>query len=180
MLLSPSLDQIRDRKLIETTSEELLTLLRKGGAATNNYMRRYHNLALNLGWLVRPILHPALWPKVTPKLRRAVTPEEYGRIITAEGNAERRAYYQVLWETGAAQTDGALICGEDVDWEKNVLIYHRQKLRAGSPPCGLALSPSLAKLLQDLPGEGYLFQESPGKAPMCAPPIPPASDHAQN
>jgi integrase len=157
MIMSRTLDKIRDRKLVETTSEELLILLRQGGAAMNNYMRRYHNLALNLGWLVRPILPPALWPKVRPKLRRAITPEEYERIIAAEGNAERRAYYQILWETGAAQTDGALICGEDVDWEKNVLIYHRQKLRAGSLPCGLALSASLAKVLQDLPSEGYLF-----------------------
>lgn len=157
MMMSPTLDAIRDRKLIETTSEELLGVLRKGGAATNNYLRRYHNLALNLGWLIRPILYPAVWPKVTPKPRRAVTRDEYDQIIGAEGNAERRAYYQVLWETGAAQTDGALICGEDIDWERNVLIYQRKKLRAGSPPCGLALSESLAGILQDLPGEGYLF-----------------------
>jgi integrase len=157
MMMSPSLDAIRKRTLIETTSEELLALLRTGGAALNNYMRRYHNLALKLGWLVRPVLHPAVWPKATPKPRRGVTRQEYDQIIAAEGNAERRAYYQLLWETGAAQTDGALICGEDINWETSVLTYHRQKLRAGSPPCGLALSASLAKLLQDLPAEGYLF-----------------------
>jgi hypothetical protein len=157
MVMSPTLDGIRDRKLIETTSEDLLDLLRRGGAATNNYVRRYHNLALKLGWLPRPILYPAVWPKVTPKKRRAVTQEEYDRIIAAEGNFERRAYYQLLWETGAAQTDGALIRAEDVDWEKDVVFYQRQKLRADSPPCGLALSPALADLLKDLPGEGFLF-----------------------
>jgi hypothetical protein len=48
MAMSPTLDAIRDRKLIEPTSEDLLELLRRGGAATNNYMRRYHNLARSL------------------------------------------------------------------------------------------------------------------------------------
>lgn len=157
MAMSPTLDAIRNRKLIETTSEDLLDLLRHGGAATNNYMRRYHNLALKLGWLPRPVLYPAVWPKVTPKRRRAITKEEFERIIAAEGNLERRAYHRILWETGAAQTDGALIRAEDVDWEKGVLFYQRKKLRADSPPCGLGLSPMLSNLLQDLPGEGFLF-----------------------
>lgn len=157
MAHSPTLDPIRQKRLIETTSEDLLETLRGGGNATNNYLRRYHNLALKLGWLPRPILYPAVWPKVTPKPRRAVTAEEYEKIIAAEGNAERRAYYQFLWETGAAQTDGALVHGEDIDWEKGHLIYQRKKLRADSPPCALALNHALSELLKDLPGEGHLF-----------------------
>ncbi|MBA3543764.1 MAG: tyrosine-type recombinase/integrase [Chthoniobacterales bacterium] len=157
MALSRSLDPIRKSKLIETRAEDLLDLLRRSGSATHNYLRRYHNLALKLGWLPRPVLYPALWPKLPPTKRRAATREEFDRIITVEANLERRAYYQLLWETGAAQTDGALIRAEDVDWERNVLFYQRKKLRADSPPCALALGPTLSNLLKDLPGEGFLF-----------------------
>lgn len=157
MAQSPTLDKIRERKLIETTAEELLGVLRRGGSAANNYLRRYQNLALGLGWILAPILLPALWPRVTPRPRRAVSREEYERIVAAEGNSERRAYYQLLWETGAAQTDASLLRGEDVDWEKRVLYYRRQKLRPESPPCALALSDSLAAILEDLPSEGFLF-----------------------
>lgn len=135
---SKSLAGLAKRKLIETTSEDLLDLLHKSGAAVNNYLRRYHNLAFKLGWLPKPILHPALWPKVIPKRKRAVTVAEYEGIIRAEKNVERRAYYTLLWETGAAQTDGAQICGEDIDWEKGHLIYKRQKLSPERPPCALA------------------------------------------
>ncbi len=48
MAQSPSLASIRNLKLIETQAEDFLELLRGSGSATNNYLRRYHNLALNL------------------------------------------------------------------------------------------------------------------------------------
>ena len=157
MAKSPQLDALRDRKLCETSAEEFLKVLRSGGAALNNYLRRYHNLALKMGWLPRPVLFPGLWPKVKAKRRRAINREEFDQIIAAEHNRERRAYYQLLWETGAAQADGAQIKGEDVDWNRNVLFYQRMKLVPESAPCALELSVTLADLLKDLPAEGFLF-----------------------
>ncbi len=46
-------------------------------------------------------------------------------IVGAEQNAERRNYYQFLWETGAAQTDAANMTAENVDWKNCQIIYRR-------------------------------------------------------
>lgn len=53
---SKRLNPIRDRALIATTSEELLSVMRDGRSSTNHYLRRLHNLAIDLGWLAWPIL----------------------------------------------------------------------------------------------------------------------------
>ncbi|MDB6029916.1 MAG: hypothetical protein JWM16_254 [Verrucomicrobiales bacterium] len=98
---------IRHKPVIQTTSEDSLAVLRAGGAATANYLRRLHNLALGLGWLAWPILAPKAWPKVRPKLKRAITDPEHKRSVAAEQNSERRHYYKILWHTGCAQTDGS-------------------------------------------------------------------------
>jgi len=45
-----------------------------------------------------------------------------------EKNAERRAYYELLYESGAAQTDAANLTAEDIDWRNGVLVYRRKKL----------------------------------------------------
>jgi hypothetical protein len=37
---------IRNKPIIETTAEDLKVVLKRGGAASNNYLRRLHNLAL--------------------------------------------------------------------------------------------------------------------------------------
>jgi len=50
-----SLDRIRYKPLFETTSEDLLSILRTGTVSTNHYLRRLHNLALGLGWLPWPV-----------------------------------------------------------------------------------------------------------------------------
>src|SRR5258708_29946770 len=82
-------DRIRDRKLIETSSGDLLAVLNVGKVSVNHYLRRLHNLALGLGWISVPILAPKLWPKPRFKEKRAITLEEQKRILAAETNAER-------------------------------------------------------------------------------------------
>ena len=47
-------------------------------------------------------------------VKRAVTREEHERIIAAESNPERRAYYELLWETGCSQTDAANLSQADI------------------------------------------------------------------
>jgi hypothetical protein len=42
---------IRGKPIVETTSEDLKTVLKRCGAQTNNYLRRLHNLALGNGWI---------------------------------------------------------------------------------------------------------------------------------
>ena len=58
-------------------------------------------------------------------------------------NPERRAYYEFLYESGAAQTDAANLTAEDIDWQNGVLVYRRKKLGPFSEPCRLTIGNKL-------------------------------------
>ncbi|MGC2578717.1 MAG: tyrosine-type recombinase/integrase [Terrimicrobiaceae bacterium] len=116
-----------------------------------------HNLACDLGWLAWPILAKRVWPKIRSKHRRAVTAEEHAAIITSEKNPEKRAYYEFLYETGAAQSDAAELTAENIDWLDGLLVYHRKKLGLDSEPARLSVGPKLRELLESLPQSGDLF-----------------------
>jgi integrase len=117
-------------------------------------LKRLHNLALNLGWLPVPVLAPAFWPKPHFKSKRGVTAEEHQRILAAEKNPERHLYYQLLWEIGASQTDAASLLAENIDWQDGTLMYFRKKTGTRAQ---LAISKTLATVLNKLPTEGPLF-----------------------
>jgi len=148
---------IRNKPLVETTSEDLMGVLKRVGSFDNAHLRLAQNYAFEIGWLDRRIVPTKLWPKVAPKPKRAITPEEHERILDAEQNPERKAYYQILWETGASQSDGATLTAENIDWVNETIIYHRGKLKADSPPAILKMGSKLKALLMDLPSEGPLF-----------------------
>jgi len=150
----PPFDSIRNKKLIETTGDDFRTVLAAGGVMTNCDLRCLHNLALGMGWLHAPIIPPKLWPHPALKRKRAITWPEQRRIIAAEKNVERRHYYELLWEVGAAQTDAASLTAEHIDWSTNTISYQRRK--TGELAC-LAIGPRLAALLQQLPAKGPLF-----------------------
>ena len=154
---SRSLDSIREKTLLATTSDDLLCVMRAGRNATNHYLRRLHNLAVNLGWLAWPILAKKAWPKLITARRRAVTPEEHARVLASEKNTERRAFYELLWETGCSQSDAANLRAEDIDWRKRVLVYRRMKLGEDSQPAQLTIGTRLLELLSRLPSSGKLF-----------------------
>jgi hypothetical protein len=63
-------------------------------------------------------------------------------------------YYQVLWEIGAAQTDGANLKAENVNWSARLLSYNRQKI---GQLCVLEIGSRLEALLKALPSDGPLF-----------------------
>jgi integrase len=98
---------IRNRCLIETTAEHFLEVIEAGGNSTNHYLRRLHNLAHGFDWMPWNVIAPAQWPRPKRKKRRAITHEEYKQILIRETNGERRDYYELLWETGASQSDAA-------------------------------------------------------------------------
>lgn len=150
-------DSIRDKPLIQTTAEDFLRVLRAGGRATNHFLRRLHNLALGLGWLLAPVLHPKRWPKITAKPRRAITWAEHCDIVDTESDPERRMYYELLWETGGSQTDVAMLDARCIDWKRRLLIFHRRKLSPDAPPAQLSIGPRLESLLRKLPSCGPLF-----------------------
>ena len=150
----PVFDSIRNKKLIETTGNDFRTVLAAGRVMANCDLRCLHNLALGLGWLPAPIIPPRLWPQPAFKRKGAITWPEHRRIITAEKNDERRHYYELLWEVGAAQTDAASLTAEHIDWSTATLSYQRRK--TGELAC-LAIGSRLAALLRLLPSKGPLF-----------------------
>jgi len=145
---------IRDKSIIETTSEDLKTVLKRGGAQTNNYLRRLHNLALGNGWIQWHIIPPRQWPKAEKRPKRAITLEEHLKIIAAEQNEERRHYYELLWLVGSAQTDCALLTDKNINREFSVLSYTRKKT---NETASLKIGNSLGALLKKLPQNGFLF-----------------------
>jgi hypothetical protein len=108
-------DTIRCQKLLETTANDFLMVLESGGVMTQTFLRCLHNLALGLGWLTWPVLPPRLWPAIKTKPKRRITADEHQQILAAEKNSERRHYYELLWETGASQSDAACLRAENID-----------------------------------------------------------------
>ena len=94
----PAFNLIRDKKIIETTADDLRAVIAVSGSYTNECLKCLHNLALGLGWLSWPIIPAQLWPKTQRKNRRAITADEHQQIIAAERNIKRRRYYELLWE----------------------------------------------------------------------------------
>lgn len=148
------LNLLQSRKLIETTADDLMVVLQTAGAMANATLRCLQNLAVGLGWLPWPILPNKLWPNVRPKRKRGITWEEHQCIIAAEQNSERRLYYELLWETGASQSDAALLEARKVNWSMRTMTYERQKT---GEVAHLRIGERLAGLLKQLPQVGSLF-----------------------
>ena len=134
-------NRIRNLKVAETRAEHFDRALADGKVSTNVYLRRIHNHALGMDWLLRPVIPRLQWPRPIFKPKRAITLEEHCRIIEAETAAarrnqgsrnsdqphydERRDFYELLWHTGAAQTDAACLRAEDIDWDSRTICYTR-------------------------------------------------------
>jgi hypothetical protein len=154
---SKPFDLIRRKRLVETVSEDLLRVLKAGSVSTNVWLRVLHNTALKLDWLLRRVLAEAAWPKVRYGTTRAITAEEHEKIIGKERDEERKRFYQTLWHTGAAPVDIANLTQENVNWEKKVLQFFRQKLNGQKEPACVQIGPELEKILLACPEEGFLF-----------------------
>ena len=154
---SKVLDGLRRKKLLETTADYFLDVLKDGKVSVDHYLKHLHNLALNLGWLPVQVLAPAFWPKPHFKSKRAITVEEHHRILAAEMNPERSLYYQLLWEIGASQSDAAWLLAESIDWREGTITYFRQKTGTRAQ---LAIGKTLAAILNQLPTEGPLFPKT--------------------
>ena len=92
-----ALDGIRDMVIIETQAEQFLEVLKAGSVSTNVHLRKLHNFALDLNWLPVPVLPKKQWPDIRFKPKRAISYDEHQRIVAAENNPERRAFYALAW-----------------------------------------------------------------------------------
>jgi hypothetical protein len=145
---------IRHCKVVETTSEHFLAVLQSGTVATNLYLRRTHCFAIGMHWLPWPILPKLHWPPLIYKEKRGITHAEHEQIVQNEKNAELRAFYQMLWHTGGAQTDVANFKGEDIDWHERTITFHRRKT---GTLVHLTLGNDAIKVLETLPKSGPMF-----------------------
>lgn len=153
-MLDKAFDLIRERPILETKSQHFLEVLSIGTVSTNIFLRRLHNFAVDMGWLPWPILVKRRWPAIHFKEKRAVTWTEHQAIIAAEHNPERRAYYECCWYLGAAQSDVARLCAEDIDWQNRVISFQRKKTGSISI---IRIGVELERVLKALPALGPLF-----------------------
>jgi integrase len=147
-------DLIRHRLLIETQAEHFLEVLKRGTVSTNAYLRKTHNFALDMNWLPAIVIPRRQWPAIHYKEKRALTLDEHQRILAAEVNSERKAFYQLCWHLGGSQGDLAVLKGEDIDWVNHTVSFFRKKTGV---PVLVHLGEDALHLLEDLPGEGFLF-----------------------
>ena len=151
---------LRKVKIIDTEAIHLFAVLehKQSGNSTHHYLKRIHNFALHLGWLLSPVMAEAAWPTLRKQHYSALTTDEHNRIIEKEGNLERKLFYQLLWETGGSQSDIANLSWENVDGENSVLSFQRQKLlNRGEGSSCLHIGPRIRALLDQLPQEGFFF-----------------------
>ncbi|HXR48991.1 MAG TPA: tyrosine-type recombinase/integrase [Candidatus Limnocylindrales bacterium] len=153
-IIAKPFDSIRDLQLIETRSEHFLRVLENAKVSTNNYLRRFHNFALDMGWLPWPVLPKRRWPVVRYKEKRAITREEHELILSRERNPEMRAFLRCCWHIGGSQSDVAHLKAEDVDWQAQVVSFFRAKTGTAQI---IHFGSALAEVLRDLPGSGLLF-----------------------
>jgi integrase len=151
---SSAFDGLRHKKLLETTADDFLAMFKDGKVSIVCFLKRLHNFAVNLGWIAVPIVAPYLWPKYEPKDRRGITLDEHQSVLAKEKKAEWKLYLELLWETGAAQSDAASFTAEDIDWQTRTISYFRQKTGSLAQ---FTISKALERVLQQLPTTGALF-----------------------
>jgi integrase len=149
-----------EKKLIQTTSSDFLAVLNhpEAGVSTNVFLRILHNRALDLGWIVQPVIAKRGWPKIRYGHRRGITREEHERILAVTKRSDYRDFLELLWETGGSQTDIASLTADDIDWPNRRLYYERAKLESrGQGRACLAIGSRLESILKRLPTKGFLF-----------------------
>lgn len=152
---SGAFNLLRDKKILQTTADDLLLILADGKSSTRHYLKLLQNLATDLGWLAcGPVLARRCWPTILKKSRRAITREEHCKIVATEASKERGLYYELLWETGASQTDAASLTCEQISWAKKQIVYRRVKT---CEQAVVTIGSRLEQLLLQLPNSGPLF-----------------------
>jgi integrase len=147
-------DLIRGLPILETQSAQFLKVLKTGSVATNVFLRRIHNFALDMNWLPWPVLSKRQWPKVRFKEKRAVTLDEHRAIVAREQNTERRAFYECCWHIGGAQSDIAGLNADDIDWQMKTIGFLRHKTGTVSI---VHFGEELEEVLKNLPQTGPIF-----------------------
>jgi integrase len=155
---SRPMQYLKTKKLVETTADDFFHVMSMGTNSTLTFLQTLHNDAVGMGWIPSPILPRKRWPQIKKKARRAISEQEHQKLLAAIDSPEWRLYLQLLWFTGASQTDGANLTDKNVDWTNRVLSYNRGKLEGRNlPPACLSIGKGLEAVLRQLPATGPLF-----------------------
>ena len=96
--------------------------------------------------MLKSVIPRLQWPKPVFKDKRAITAEEHAAIIEREHNSERRDFYELLWLTGAAQSDGTCLLADDINWDRRTICFTRKKLKSR----GANIKPTLFRFSADI------------------------------
>ena len=80
-------DCIRNLSVCETRPEHFDKALADGKVSTNVYLRRIHNHALGMEWLLKSVIPRLQWPRFVFKPKRAITAAEHAAIVAREAAA---------------------------------------------------------------------------------------------
>ena len=150
----PAYALLRTLPLVQTKPEHLLRVMEAGTISTNMFLRRLQNFAIDMTWLPWPVLTKRQWPPIHHRERRSITLAEHRALVARETNLELKAFYELAWHIGGAQTDLAGLKAENIDWEHRLISFNRMK--TGSLAV-LRFGEELAVVLRQLPKTGHLF-----------------------
>ena len=72
---------LRKLPLLHSESSHFLAVLRhpRAGTSTHKWLRILHNRALDLGWILAPVMARRIWPKLRTQKTKAITAEQHAR-----------------------------------------------------------------------------------------------------
>jgi len=135
-------NKLKQTRIDNTTGTDFLELMEAGGQMTQQYLASLQSLAIELGIRSHVVLPKKYWPKIVRKPKRGITEEEHRRLQSNIHSIRWRIYLEILWETGAAQSDAASFQIELLG--QNEIIYNRMKT---GQRAAQAISPELRRLL---------------------------------
>lgn len=118
-------DRLKSLPVVATTATDFLDVLNEGGQMTRQYLSSLQTLAIEIGAISHVILPRKFWPKIARKPCRAITLDEHRMLRTNIHSIRWRLFLELLWETGAAQSDAANFRIEQI--LEGIITYKRMK-----------------------------------------------------
>lgn len=151
---SKGFKSIVDLVVVETKADHFLKILNGCDISTLVFLQRLHKFALDMGYLLAPVLTKNLWPQIEYGEKRGITWEEHQKIVGRERNEEYKAFYQLLWHLGWSQSDVATALASDINWKDRTIVKDRIKTGVAG---GQVIGEELERLLKSLPQSGPLL-----------------------
>ena len=97
-LKSQPVRRLMARRLIETSASDFLSVFShpRAGVSTNVQLRILHNRALDLEWILKPVLSRRAWPKIRYASRHGITREQHEAVLRVTPNKEYLIYFEFL------------------------------------------------------------------------------------